>query len=157
MITVRQATLDDSIDVLLWRNDPLAITMSINQSSVSAKEHAKWFPRTLDSDQCVHLLGEVTDVDGGIRKIGVSRFDREAKTQWKISINLNPAFRGQGLSEGFLGRSIAFWANNAKPQRVTLVAEVRQENFASVRIFERNGFESVALSAGVRQMLREFG
>ena len=157
MITVRHATLDDSSDVLIWRNDPLAIKTSINESSVSDKEHAKWFPQTLDSDQFVHLLGEVTDVDGGIRKIGVCRFDRKANNQWRISINLNPAFRGQGLSEAFLGQSIAFWAYNAKPQRVTLVAEVRQENFASVKIFERNGFESVAVSAGVLRMLREFG
>lgn len=157
MITVRHATLDDSSDVLIWRNDPLAITMSINEISVSDKEHAKWFPQTLDSDQCVHLLGEVTDVDGGIRKIGVCRFDREAETRWRISINLNPTFRGQGLSKPFLGQSIAFWEDNTKPQRVTLVAEVRETNVASFKIFERNGFESVAVSAGVLRMLREFG
>ena len=157
MITVRRATLDDSFDVLIWRNDPLAITMSINQSSVSDEEHAKWFPQTLNSDQCVHLLGEVTDVDGGIRKIGVCRFDRKANNQWRISINLNPAFRGQGLSKPFLRQSIAFWADITKPQRVTLVAEVRETNVASVKIFERNGFKSVALSAGVLRMLREFG
>ena len=157
MITVRHATLDDSIDVLLWRNDPLAITMSINHSSVSAKEHAKWFPQTLNSDQCVHLLGERDDLYGGILKIGVCRFDRKANNQWRISINLNPAFRGQGLSEAFLGRSITFWADNVKPQRVTLLAEVQETNVASIKIFERNGFESVALSAGVRQMHREFG
>ena len=157
MITVRQATLDDAADVLLWRNDSLAIEMSINQSSVSDEEHAKWFPETLNSDRCIHLLGEVTDAHTELRKIGACRFDREANNQWWVSINLNPAFRGQGLSGTFLGQSIAFWKEHTDAQQVTLVAEVWEKNAASVKIFERNGFESVALSVGVHRMLREFG
>ena len=157
MFTVRQATLDDSNDVLVWRNDPLAIKVSINQSSVTDEEHAKWFLETLNSDRCVHLIGEITEADTEPRKIGVCRFDREASIQWRVSINLNPVFRGQGLSETFLGQSIAFWKDRIQPGRVTLVAEVREMNVASVKIFERNGFESVAESAGVRRMLRKFG
>ena len=157
MITVREATLDDSNDVLVWRNDPLAIKMSINRSSVSGEEHAKWFLETLNSDRCVHIIGEVNDADTGRRKIGVCRFDREASNQWRVSINLNPAFRGQGLSETFLSQSIALLKNRIQPERVTLLAEVRETNVSSVTIFERNGFESVAESAGVRRMLREFG
>ena len=157
MITVRQATLDDSFDVLIWRNDSLAIEMSINQASVSEDEHAKWFPKTLNSDQCVHLLGELTGTDTSLRKFGVCRFDREADNRWRVSINLNPAFRGQGLSEMFLGQSINFWRDQIQPDRVALLAEVREKNLASVKIFKRNGFESVFVSAGVSRMLREFG
>ena len=157
MFTVRQATPDDSNDVLLWRNDPLAIKMSINRSSVSDEEHAKWFLETLNTDRCVHLIGEVTDADTERQKIGVCRFDRQANNEWRVSINLNPAFRGQGLSETFLSQSIALLKNRIQSEGVRLLAEVRGMNVASAKIFERNGFESVAVSAGVRRMLREFG
>ena len=157
MFTVRQATLDDSNDVLLWRNDPLAIKMSINRSSVSKEEHAKWFLETINSDRCVHIIGEINDADAGRRKIGVCRFDREASNQWRVSINLSPAFRGKGLSEKFLSQSIALLKTRIQPEQVILLAEVREKNVASVKIFERNGFESVAESVGIRRMLREFG
>ena len=157
MIRVRPATREDSNDVLVWRNDPVAIEMSISQSSVSDEEHARWFSDTLNSERCVHLVGEVKDADAQLRKIGVCRFDREPNNQWRVSINLNPAFRGQHLSETFLGQSIAFWKDQNRPERIELVAEVREQNIASVIIFERNGFESMPASAGVRRLLREFG
>lgn len=141
----------------MWRNDPLAIEMSINRNSVSEENHAMWFPATLNSDLCVHLIGEMPGANAELLKIGVCRFDREATIQWKVSINLNPAFRGHGLSEAFLGKSIVFWEDYIQPGRATLVAEAREENAASVKIFKRNGFESEAESAAIIRMLRKFG
>ncbi len=157
MITVRGASLEDSDEVLLWRNDPLAIAMSTSSTEVSAKQHAKWFPTTLNSDATVHVIGESTLPHEERQKIGVCRFDRQLNNLWKISINLNPAVRGQGLSEELLRLSIGFWANRVNPSNERLFAEVRPENPASIRIFERNGFIRWAESGRPIRMFREFG
>jgi RimJ/RimL family protein N-acetyltransferase len=157
VITVRQATLEDSDEVLLWRNDPLAIAMSTSSTEVSAKQHAKWFPTTLNSDTCVHVIGESTGPHEESKKIGVCRFDREEGNQWRVSINLNPAVRGRGLSEELLRLSIAFWGNRIKPSDDRLFAEVLPENPASIKIFERNGFKRWAESGRTIPMFREFG
>ncbi len=154
---VRCATFLDSSDILEWRNDPLSIEMSMDQDRVPEEKHAKWFPTTLQSDFCVHVIGEITRSGEELCKIGVCRFEMEALDRWKASINLNPAFRGLGLSEEFLSHSIVFWAACVQMHDVVLVAEVRKENQPSAKIFRRNGFETVAQSNGIIRMIREFG
>ena len=135
---VRKATKADSQDVLSWRNDPLTRSMSRAQDEVEEAPHLEWFEGALSDPRRTLLIGELNG-----QKIGMVRFDHGEETE--VSININPACRGKGLSRALLTQSMA-WA------RGTIVAEIRPENLASRRLFEDAGFSF----DGVRDDLRRY-
>ena len=47
---VRKATLSDSSDLLLWRNDETTRKYSINKDIVAHSEHNRWFNKKLDDN-----------------------------------------------------------------------------------------------------------
>ena len=138
-VTVRPATQADALDVLAWRNDPLTRAMSRDQQAVEEGAHLAWFARALTDPSRTLLIGEM---GGG--KVGMVRIDHGAETE--VSINLNPAFRGQGLSHPLLMAALA--------GKTDVWAEVREENAASIRLFERAGFELRERREGLRRYFR---
>ena len=65
----------------------------------------------------------------------------------EASINLNPAFRGQGLSTEVLQASIErFHSDVGSP--LPLTATIRPANTASIHIFLAAGFTEVGSAAG---------
>lgn len=155
MLTVRLATPEDMTDVLVWRSDPLAIKMSLSGTEVSAEEHRQWFPRTLDNDEHVHLIGEFVTSGGKVEKVGVCRFDRQELNRWIVSINLKPSVRGRGLSGAFLDQAIRYLKSSLPSSKLTLAAEIKKQNIPSMKIFQRNGFQPVRRLLGTVQMERE--
>ena len=135
---VRKATKADALDVLSWRNDPLTRSMSRASDEVGEAPHLEWFEQAVADPSRTLLIGEV---DG--QKIGMVRFDHGEEIE--VSININPACRGRGLSYALLTESMT-WV------RGTLVAEIRAENLASQRLFEHAGFSF----CGVRDELRRY-
>lgn len=137
-VSVRQAELSDSRDVLAWRNDPVTRRMSRGASEVSVTTHDAWFRKSI-SDPDQSLL--VVESDG--RAVGVVRFDRvhdrpEAST-WEVSINLSPASRGKGLAAGGLSRGEQ-WLLERAPRAPLLVATVHVANTNSLSLFRRAGY-----------------
>jgi RimJ/RimL family protein N-acetyltransferase len=139
-VTLRKATPDDASDLLAWRNDPVTRAMSRNSDPVEAAEHARWFQRALQDAACTLLIGE----DDG-RKIGMVRLSRGEETE--VSINLNPAVRGRGLSRELLTKALA-------QERGAVLAVIKPENLASVRLFERAGFVLEEARDGLARYVR---
>lgn len=137
---IRRATLDDALDVLIWRNDPLTRAMSRTQDEVEQQAHLAWFSRALDDGASTLLIGE-----GGGEKIGMVRFDHGAATE--VSININPLCRGRGLGHELLAEALT-WATG------DLWAVIKDENLASRRLFERAGFELQETTDGLGRYLR---
>lgn len=137
-LTVRPATQDDALDLLVWRNDPLTRAMSLTTDAVAEDAHMAWFARALARPECRLLIG----MQGG-DKVGMVRIDGG-----EVSINLRPDRRGQGLALPLLKAAIAGAAG-------TLVAHVRPENAASIRLFERAGFQLVREDGARRYELRQ--
>lgn len=126
---LRPATPDDALDLLAWRNDPLTRAMSRNSQEVAAASHMAWFERALTNPDLTLLIGE----DGG-EKVGMVRFDHGPETE--VSININPACRARGYGHALLSQGIAAVGGE-------VFAEIKDENLASRRIFERAGFALV--------------
>lgn len=142
-VIVRPAREADALDVLAWRNDPVTRAMARNQEAVDEASHLAWFAGALADPRRTCLIGEL-----GGEKIGMVRFDRGDETE--VSINLNPAHRGRGLSQPLLAAALAL-----EPGEVW--AEIRPENAASLRLFERAGFQFRAMRDGLRRYLRPAG
>jgi len=142
-LSLRKATPDDASDLLAWRNDPVTRAMSRNSDLVDAADHARWFQRALQDVACTLLIGE----DDG-RKIGMVRLARGEETE--VSINLNPAVRGRGLSRELLIRALA-------QERGALLAVIKPENLASIRLFEGAGFVLQDTHDGLSRYMRPAG
>jgi RimJ/RimL family protein N-acetyltransferase len=139
-VTVRKAIADDAADLLVWRNDPLTRAMSRTTEPVAATDHARWFQGALQDPTCTLLIGE----DDG-RKIGMVRLARGGETE--VSINLNPAVRGQGLARKLLALALA-------EERGAILAVIKPENLASIRLFEGAGFVRQETREGLTRYVR---
>ena len=137
---LRSATPDDALDVLAWRNDSVTRAMSRNPAEIGREEHLAWFARALANPAMTLMIGEA---DGA--KVGMVRFDRGDETE--VSINVNPAFRGRGHGLALLQAALAQASGR-------VVAEVREDNEASRRLFERAGFGLESAADGVLRYVR---
>lgn len=137
---LRKATSDDAVDVWVWRNDPLTREMSRTTDEVPRAAHLGWFASSLTDPRRTILIGEV---DG--EKVGMVRFDHGAKTE--VSININPAHRSRGY-----GYALLMAATRAVPG--DLWAEIKDQNLASQRLFERAGFRLNSTEGGLGRYRR---
>lgn len=134
---LRNATEADSVDVWTWRNDPVTRAMSRSSEEVAWVSHAEWFRRALGDPRVTLLIAEA---DG--EKVGMVRFDHGAETE--VSINVNPACRSRGYGFALLSHGLA-WVGGE------VFAEIKDENLASRRLFERAGFRFIETREGRRR------
>ena len=119
---LRRASRADAADMLAWRNDPTTRAMSRNSEAITEGEHIVWLETALADPHCVLFIAEE-----GSDKLGMVRVDRG-----EVSINVSPAFRGNGYGKRLLSMAVARFG--------MLQAHVRSENTASRRLFEGAGF-----------------
>lgn len=90
----------DCSEIHEWRNDMVTRQMSLNSEIINYENHKAWFYDMLRSNTHVGLVGEINS-----KKIGIVHF-KEQNEQVFVSINLNPSFRGVGLSSELLAKSL---------------------------------------------------
>ena len=142
---MRLATSDDAATVLEWRNDPVARRMSLQQDAVAVADHMRWFAAALADPDRVMLVAEASS-----QPVGICRFDVDADHpgQAEISVNLDPAQRGRGIGRAMVRAAIDA-LRSCRPEIRTIVATIRAENPASIRLFEGLGFSQVMAADGV--------
>jgi L-amino acid N-acyltransferase YncA len=136
MMVVRRAGQEDCRDIWEWRNDPLAVGMSVSKDVVPWEAHQKWYAEAIGNSDRVLMIGELSG-NGVSEKVGMCRFDLRAADAY-VSLNLAPAMRGKGLSARLLRQSIAEVASSSR--RRSFLATINRENVPSIRCFERCGF-----------------
>ena len=130
---IRAATNQDGSVLYEWRNDPDTRAMSRDHGPIERSTHDRWLARVLDDPGSLVLIAE-----SDAAAVGTVRFDRIAPSSWEVSLNLNPSERGRGLAAAVLAGSIARFAELRGADH--LVAEIRLDNLASRKTFERCGF-----------------
>jgi RimJ/RimL family protein N-acetyltransferase len=140
---IRKVTLDDAEMLLFWRNDPITRQMSRDQGEVTLDKHVIWLERSIQADtRLLYIVGD---------KYGVVRFDDSAHGEWEVSITLNPAHRGKGLSKPILAKAMEqFWSIH---HNANIVAFIKPENDPSLRLFRSCGFMDRGTHDGLIYML----
>lgn len=148
-IIIRPVTADDSAKLLLWRNDPVTRENSLTTEPVSKDDHEQWFSTTLQREDRVIYIAEVSCTSNQQDSCGMCRFDisQDGKSA-VVSINLNPQYRGQGLSLPILLRSINAFAQEFQGI-MSLDAEIRESNLPSINIFTKAGFTKIDVDSEV--------
>lgn len=122
-----------------WANDAETRRQSFTTSPISWEEHTAWFARTQADENCRHWILMICDETA--YPAGVLRLVRdEDEKAYRISYSIAPAWRGHGYGSLLLTLAKK-WAAAMCPDCIKLYGEVKAENTASVRCFEKAGYE----------------
>ena len=132
-LAIRRARMSDLALYFQWVNDPEVRRNSFNSNPVSIEDHTSWFVKQLHSAASVMFLFLQKDIP-----IGQVRFLLEGDTAL-----LNFSIEKQSRGKGFAAQIITIASSTLKdeyPMLKKIVAEVKPENMASGRAFERAGY-----------------
>ncbi|MBV1776243.1 GNAT family N-acetyltransferase [Burkholderiaceae bacterium DAT-1] len=139
-LMARPASAIDSEDIWRWRNDPDTRAMSVTTEMVPWERHQHWFADSLSRNDRFMFVVELADG----QKVGMCRFDLSPdQLSAEVSININPACRGQGFAIPLLAECIRQFSL-LRPSRLTAI--IKQSNPASERCFVANGFKLLRVS-----------
>ena len=133
-LNVRLADQDDAKKVWEIRNSPEARRMSLSSTEIPLEQHLTWFAKKYQSpgkDICY-----VAEINHEV--MGYCRFDL-SENGYIVSIALDPAWHGKGLSKLFLAASI-----NCLPQGKVLNATVEKNNPSSLKLFHGVNFSQIS-------------
>jgi UDP-2,4-diacetamido-2,4,6-trideoxy-beta-L-altropyranose hydrolase len=131
-IGYRRAGEQDLMQVFRWANDELSRRNSYQSEPIEFTTHRSWFTNKL-KDECATLYIAVIDN----KDAGLIRY--EIKDDHAIvGIMLDEAFRGAGLASRVLKDTAALFFSVS---RVPILAYIKKSNVASVRSFEKAGYQ----------------
>ena len=127
-VNLRPADMKDAETLFMWRNDPETRKASHNSDEVIFESHLVWLDASL-SNPSKRLLW-IAEVDGVA--IGTCRADK-VEDSWELSWTIAPEARGKGFAHQMLSKLVRYFDE-------PLLAEVKADNIASIKVAERSGF-----------------
>lgn len=149
MFDLRPATMADADILFEWANDPVTRASSgSSKLSIPRDEHDRWMQMNVLYGYPKHVV-MIADSEEG--SVGVVRFDvvNSDVMTYRVSITVAPKFRGQQMSGSILTKACCLMHES------TLLAEIKPENAASIKIFEGCGFNLVKTSPAFRHYRRD--
>jgi UDP-2,4-diacetamido-2,4,6-trideoxy-beta-L-altropyranose hydrolase len=137
-IGLRQVTPSDREALFHWRNHPSVRQHSIHSDEIPWDAHCQWFQQTLDDPQRLLLVGENEHYP-----VGVLRYDLNDSAAL-ISVYLVPERIGQGFGALLLVAG-SEWLREHYPFIQQVVAEIFLDNAASIKAFEKAGYQKAPL------------
>jgi UDP-2,4-diacetamido-2,4,6-trideoxy-beta-L-altropyranose hydrolase len=133
VLDMRPATMADSDLLFGWANE--ARSWSKSTAEITQQQHDQWMMLNVLTGYPAHW---VMIADTNLGSIGTVRFDmvKDVMT-YRVSITIGSEFRGRGFGHEALDHACKLMAENK------LLAEIKHDNVASRRMFERCGFKQV--------------
>jgi UDP-2,4-diacetamido-2,4,6-trideoxy-beta-L-altropyranose hydrolase len=140
-VTLRRISLDDRDLLWQWANDPSVRNAAFCSDPVLWDEHVRWFETKCGKPETIWCVA----YDARRSSVGQVRIDLDAMRKGTVDISVAPEHRGQGMATSILCAALEYVFDTAAVNEVH--AYVKPENTASVRSFERAGFERVGMTA----------
>lgn len=142
---LRSATDADCELYWEWANDSDARAASFRNKIISWEHHAQWFKSKLeDSNAVLYAAINPAATNGSSTPMGQVRFQMEGDRA-VLSISLGSAYRGQGWGQKILTLAVEKFLRERETDFID--AFVKPANAASLRLFEKAGFERLASAA----------
>lgn len=121
-------------------NDAVVRENSFNQGEIKYTDHCGWFEKTSGDKDVLFFLVFSDDTEDDF--IGQIRFKRDSgdSTECVISLSITERFRGKHIAGQFIGLGIEEMRRNW-PLINTVIAEVKDGNIPSNKLFQSKGFE----------------
>jgi UDP-2,4-diacetamido-2,4,6-trideoxy-beta-L-altropyranose hydrolase len=130
---VRLARMADAKAVWEINNDPVARQNAVNHDPIPLQDHLKWFEASLvNENRFLWVLEDDSHVHGVVR----ADFNQDDA---RISIAVAAKSRGQGVGGRLLSAAVERLEKMGSCR--TISAIIRPKNTASVRVFEKAGFQ----------------
>lgn len=142
---IRQAqnTPTDLNLIFSLSNDPLVRANSFNTKPIEYVVHCKWFEKAVADKNTLFFLvfAEKNEKDF----VGQIRFNRvsESSTECVISLSITEQFRGKHIAGEFIEFGVEELKKNWHNIE-SVIAEVKDENIASNKLFIKEGFELIS-------------
>lgn len=134
-LRLRPAGPEDCRRVWEWANEPAVRAVSFSSDPILWEDHKKWFAQRLADPDCRFWIAETADES---TPLGQVRFDVNG-SEATISVSLDAAHRGRHRG------SLLIWTacrKLAEEQAVSkVIACIKPDNAASIRAFEKAGFQ----------------
>lgn len=141
-LNARHARLLDCETYWDWANDELVRINAFQSSNIEWETHREWFQKKMSSNDSRLIIAE-----SAIGPVGQVRFDRVGEF-WVVDFSVARQFRGHDRGQEVLALAIELFR---KSSPAPLVAEVKEENCASVKVFQKLGFSEISVEkTGVR-------
>lgn len=127
-LNLRSAEMADANLLLLWRNDLETRKASHNMEEVLIESHFAWLDASLKSPQKRRLW--IAEIDG--KAVGTCRADK-LDNAWELSWTVAPDARGKGVAHQMLSKLVHYFNE-------PLMAQIKVDNIASIKVAERAGF-----------------
>lgn len=139
-IQFRIASSHDCDKIFRWRNHPRVRRFSLNTEEIDYAEHKQWLAQVLKDKNRILLIATQDEED-----VGVLRFEIESEKHLAtVSIYVRPDMQHQGVGSKVIMAGEE-WVRKEKPYVRELIAKVRSNNLASIRLFRKAGFASNAV------------
>lgn len=138
-VKLRHVKDEDISDLFKWRNHPDIRRNAFNVNPISWDEHEKWF-KTMRIDPNVTIYIAYY----GANKIGSIRFEVRSDVI-KISVMLSPKWIGKGLGLKTIRLGTIKYISEKRPDK-PLMAEIKSDNIASIKAFQKAGFKESHLT-----------
>jgi RimJ/RimL family protein N-acetyltransferase len=135
-ILLRKATMDDGELLLRWRNDPRVYQYYFNPTPVARDEHFAWLRLSLEGSS-----REIYIAETGGKPVGMLRADK-SEDKKELSWAVDPDMQGKGIGTVLLKEGRKLFAGE-------LIAEIKSENIASIKIVEIAGFQRAKEENGI--------
>lgn len=138
-LQLRPVAATDSEQLLEWANDPTVRQYSFSPNPISCEEHEQWFQSKLADPSSLIVIAEdpATHAPAGLIRFSVA--DDEAT----LSYQLDAAYRGRKLASSLLVSGTRLLLQQF-PEVRQVLGHVQMTNDASVRAFERAGFQKLS-------------
>jgi UDP-2,4-diacetamido-2,4,6-trideoxy-beta-L-altropyranose hydrolase len=137
-LRLRRVKSDDSCLLWKWANDPDVRAASFVCDPIPWQTHASWFDNKVAKEECVIFIAE----DQEANPCGQIRFESRPDGGWEIDVSLAKNKRGCGLAAGLIESGVRTMRRE-RNGNARFHAFVRLENQASLRAFQKAGFEQI--------------
>lgn len=130
-ILLRRATIEDAKFLFKLRTDPLSKKYSHNKSPIYYPDHCAWLKKSLcDTNRTIFIVESKEGISVGM--VRVDLIDNHYVLSWAVTANS----RGLGIGLEMVKAALLLFKG-------PFLAEVKQENIASIKIAERSGMTKI--------------
>ena len=134
MLSIREATIEDSQLYFDWVNNIDVRRNSINSDFIDIEDHLKWFSNAIKNDQ-IHMY--VLEINS--KEVGQVRFNINTNIA-EVDYSIAEPFRSKGYGRYLLKESIKILCNEVN-QINFIKAIVKSINILSIKVFKQLNFK----------------
>jgi spore coat polysaccharide biosynthesis protein SpsF len=134
MLSIREATIEDSQLYFDWVNNIDVRRNSIDSDFIDIEDHLKWFSNAIKNDQ-IHMY--VLEINS--KEVGQVRFNINTNIA-EVDYSIAEPFRSKGYGRYLLKESIKILCNEVN-QINFIKAIVKSINIPSIKVFKQLNFK----------------